>query len=247
MGVVVPSVTGWGGARPFDEAFADVVKEATSGVVQLAIGARPVENPLAIMKRHNVEVIAHHTIPLGENRVLRPGKDPSNLVEVLTRAGIRRYSAHPPPRNQANDSELLQWAKTWHDALASAGIAFALETMYPTKCESEAPEGWHLDNPSSVHRFLDGAAKMNWERPLVVDGAHLHIGMTSKTWTGRDVAELVERCVQDALCAEAHVSSNDGVRDRHEPPGKHPDVDEFVWNVAKSIEPLYIVDEGRRL
>jgi hypothetical protein len=244
---VASSLTAWGAGRSLVEAVTAAAAHADDGVVQLAIGARPDPNWLAVCSSVGVEWVAHHAVPLGRT-MLRPNGDPDEMVQALTALGIRRYSAHPPARRHADDAELWAWARRWHDALAHAGITFALETMYPPLDPADAGygAGWHLDTPASVHALLDQAERAGWAAPLVVDGAHLHIGVTSGVWSHDDVDALVARCAETGACAEAHLSANDGVRDRHLPPGTLPPVDAWVRHIAEGCRPALIVDEGRR-
>lgn len=245
---IVSSLTAWGGARSLPKAFADAVAAAEDGVVQLAIGAKPVQDPYTVLSNSPVELIGHHAIPLGDYHMLRPEADPRVMIEALTALNITHYSAHPPTRKQATKAEMWSWALHWQKSLQRAGISFALETMYPTNDPKDpgCDAGWHLDAPDAVDEFLTNAQKVNWPAPLVVDGAHLHIGITAGVWNYREVEALAKRCREEKLCAEAHVSANDGIRDRHEAPGRWPLVDDFVWVLARSLSPLYIVDEGRR-
>lgn len=241
------SLTAWGRARPLDVAFADAVAADHDGVVQLSIGTRPVEDPFMVLANSPVELVAHHTVPLGRSRVLRPEADPTTMIEALEALGITRYSAHPPARRFADWDEMWSWARTWHRSCRRAGISFALETMYPAMDPSDQGHagGWHLDAPHRVERFLDACAAEGWESPLVVDGAHLHIGLTAGVWSHDDIYSLVQRCCEENSCAEAHVSSNDGVRDKHQRAGLYPHVDMFVEDLARNLAPALIVDEGR--
>lgn len=245
---VATSITGWGAKRPLGLAVSDAVAASPSGIVQLAIGARPVKDPQQVLQAHPATFIAHNAVPLGESRMLRAGNDPGEMIEALTRANIKRYSAHPPTRKQADSEGMWNWAFRWWTSLRRAGISFAVETMYPVQDPKDSGwgAGWHLDNPCAVWEFCDRATKAGWEFPLVVDGAHLNIGLTCGLWKQEDIGLLVERCQKQFLCAEAHVSSNDGVKDKHDPPGTRPWVDEFVWDIARRVHPQIIVDEGRR-
>ncbi len=243
------SLTAWGGARPLADVVADAVGAARDGIVQLSIGARPDRNWRSVLGAFDVEWIGHHTVPLGDGRVLRPGADPSEMLEVLTAVGVRRYSAHPPARRHADAEELWGWAHRWYTELRRSGITFALETMYPPLDPADAGygKGWHLSTPAEVHWFLDRCDALGWESPLVLDGAHLYIGRHAGVWEDTDVWDLVERCAATGACAEAHVSANDGVSDRHLAPGVRPDVDAWVWDIATACAPSVIVDEGRRV
>lgn len=249
--VRVASLSGWANGRPLEEVLARMDADPSLNdvaVVELAIGARPVADPLGVLRRyrHRFSYIAHHSVTIAPGRVVRP--DAGDLVAVLDAAQIHAYSAHPPSRSAVDDDGLWRWALELRARLADAGISFALETMYPVRDRADAAWGtsWHLDSPVAVHGFLDRAAAVGWDRPLVLDAAHLHIGRSAGVWDDDAIATLCQRLADTRACAEAHISTNDGVRDRHDPPGTYPELDEWARRVAYAAEPGYLVDEGRR-
>lgn len=242
----VASTTAWGMADPLDVVLARIAAHTTASTVELAIGARPVADPVGVLDayRDRFTFLAHHTVPVLPHAELRPLPE---LLATATRRlpalGITRYTVHPPNRRQlADEPAFFDWAWRWHDALAEAGLTFRLETMYQPRAvpERERTGGYHLDTALAVRRFADAAVARGWTTPLLIDASHLHIGVCGGAWTVADVDALLAAGLADHL----HVSANDGVHDHHTlVPYGHP-VD--TWIAPHRHRFAIVVDEARR-
>lgn len=242
----VASTTAWGLGDRLDVVLDRIATQTSASWVELAIGARPVPDPAAVLDRFadRFSYLAHHTVPVLPSAELRPRPELlRTAVRTLASLGIERYTVHPPHRKlMPAEAAMWDWAWRWHDTLADAGIAFRLETMYHPQAAAEHREtgGYHLDTPASVDRFCDQARSRGWDTPLLIDISHLHIGLHSGRWTAADVDALLVAGVSDHL----HVSTNDGIHDRHAPvaPG-----DWVQQRVAAHLDRFTIVvDEARR-
>lgn len=243
---IVASTTAWGGARRLDEVLDDIAANTSATVVELAIGALPVGDPDATLDRHRgrFTFIGHHTVPLGAGTNLRPGVgDEAAIVDACRRFGLGSYSGHPPNRKVASSAGFYQWAAAYHETLTNAGVGFSVETMYVPQVRGEMVKtgGYHLATPSEVFDFCEWASQRGWERPLLVDASHLHIGWRSGLWTDQQVRELLN----SPWVAELHISENDGKTDSHRPLTDSHRVAGWLAGVDTSAIPV-VVDEGRR-
>jgi hypothetical protein len=244
--VTAASTTAWGDARPLDVALADIAESTTAGIVELSIGAFPVGNPDEVLDAHRdrFAYIGHHAMPVGVGRMIRPHVDAEREVaEVCERVGLSRYTGHAPNRRQVDAAGFYRWAGAYWETLGAVGVDFAVETMYVPQVRDEAVKsgGYHLSSPGEVFDFAMWAEGQGWDRPLLVDVSHLHIGWRSGLWTEADIVELLE----SRWVAELHLSENDGRTDSHRPLTAGHIVHDWVARADVSCIPL-VVDEGRR-
>lgn len=242
----VASTTAWGMGDPLDVVLERIAASTTATTVELSIGARPVADPRALLEAHaeRFSYLAHHTSPILARAELRPTEDRlATAAATLAALGITRYTVHPPHRRHVPTvAELDTWAWRWHDALADAGIAFRLETMYRPRLHDEALRtgGYHLDTADAVHRFCDQAVARGWDTPLLIDASHLHIGWAGGDWTEAAIDDLLGAGLSDHL----HVSANDGRADHHTLVPHHHRV--ASWIAPHRHRFAIVVDEARR-
>jgi hypothetical protein len=241
------SVTAWGDARPLDVVMDDMAANVTTGVVELSIGAFPVGNPDAILEAHRDKFvyIGHHAMPVGSGKMVRPtvGNE-KEVLNTCARFDLSMYTGHAPNRKNTSYEQMLSWAASYYETLADAGVGFAVETMYVPQANDEAVKtgGYHLAHPHEVFQFAQWANDiLGWEKPLLVDASHLHIGYRSGYWTEQDIVSLME----SSWVAELHISENNGKTDSHTPLTVDHVVNAWVSNADVSHIPI-IVDEGRR-
>ena len=243
---VIATTTAWGRGDSLDKSLATIAARTEALVVELSIGARPVDDPESVLARYEgrFSFLAHHSAPILPGAILRPETHrPEQAVDALRRLGISRYTVHPPSKRLVvSDEAFLSWAWDWFDTLGAAGIELRLETMYVPRDrhETERVGAYHLDTASATLDFCEKARARGISTPLLVDISHLYIGLSGKVWTERDVHELLASGLSDHL----HVSANDGRRDLHVPlPVAHPVSD---WVVRYGSLFSHVVDEGRR-
>lgn len=243
---LVASTTSWGNAMTLDKVLRRIADNTDAQVVELAIGARPVADPHLVLDRwrERFEFIGHHTIPLGHNGNFRPTiGEHTNIAATCDAFRLRTYSGHPPNRKNATWNEFLDWAAAYHDTLEEQNVSFSVETMYVPRIRNEATKtgGYHLATPSEVFDFCLWARNRGWDKPLLVDVSHLHIGYHGGQWTKKDVLELLS----SPFIAELHISENDGTQDSHRPLTSRHEIFSWIENLDMTkID--YVVDEGRR-
>lgn len=243
---VAASTTAWGDARPLDVVLCDIAASTTASVVELSIGAFPVLNPDEVLDVHRDRFcfIGHHSMPVGDGVMLRPvvGGEKS-IVSACRRFGLSSFSGHPPNRKHVDTKGFYRWAESYFEALQSVGVGFAVETMYVPQVRSEAVKtgGYHLASFEEVVTFGEWAEGIGWERPLLVDVSHLHIGYRSGLWTRQNIADILE----SGWVSEIHLSENDGKTDSHRPLSAEHVIHGWVAAADISHVPL-VVDEGRR-
>jgi hypothetical protein len=242
VSVQVASTTAWGDAQPLDTALATIAANTDARVVELAIGARPVADPLAVLDswRHRFTFIGHHTVPLASGQLLRPwANSPEEILDACVAAGITRYTLHPPTRKQSTLRRFYDMAVVWFDAAAARGVECAFETMYPAGRQELAENGgWHLATPADIDRFVTWAQHRGVDMPLVVDVSHLAIGVGAGVWTQSDAVELLDA----GVAYEWHYSQPRGCRDAHDPLGDGHFVNGWLHGRTAGL----MVDEGRR-
>lgn len=244
--VTAASTTAWGDARPLDVTLADIAASTSATTVELSIGAFPVTNPDAVLDAHRdrFSFIGHHAMPIGSGSMIRPRVGEQAVVaETCRRFGLSRYTGHAPNRKQVDRRGFYDWSAAYADTLGAAGVGFAVETMYVPQVRDEAVKsgGYHLATPQEVFDFCQWAEARGWEKPLLVDASHLHIGYQSGQWADTDIIALLE----SRWVSELHLSENDGRTDSHRPlTGDHV-VHQWVAAADMSRVPL-VVDEGRR-
>lgn len=242
------TTTAWGNADPLDVVVDRILEcDPDINAIELSIGARPIDQPETVLgpiADAGIELLAHHTAPIGDSYHVRPDlRCPPHVAAQRCRdLGIIRYTAHPPHRQHASLDELNDWALNWWTTLAEHGISFAVETMYRPRTRDEITKtgGYHLSTPTEVWEFCDMAAAHGWDAPLLIDTSHLNIGLHGGEWTLGDIDELLA----GAPCDEIHVSINDGRRDLHSPAG--PFDDPALWATPHLDRFRWVVDEGRR-
>lgn len=243
---LVASTTAWGGGAQLDEVLARIKAGSTAECVELAIGARPVADPAAVLDqyRDRFTFIAHHTVPVLPNAELRPYDEARTTAgPLLAGLGITRYTLHPPTRRQCqNEQAFFDWAWAWYETLGDVGIACRLETMYEPRAHKEQSRtgGYYLDTALATLRFVDAAKARGWETPLLLDLSHLYLGLCGGGWMEGDVESLLTAQAADHL----HVSANDGIHDYHTPVPAHHQVASWFQAHGKQFE--IIVDEARR-
>ena len=190
--------------------------------VELAIGVPAVTSQAAILSRLKAqgwEFRVHHNFAMegfGKPIDLCFGLDErqmTDLLDLCCRTGSPVYSIHPGLYRDAVDRIHAQARFTENlrrlRALAEArGILLAVETMYPTPRHTPR----YLADDDSGLQWLMSLAETE-DVGLVVDAAHLNIGLTQ----GRVTMETALRLFSHRRTAEVHVSDNDGVHDIHTP------------------------------
>lgn len=242
------TTTAWGDADMLDVALDRIVaNHADVRAIELSIGARPVPNPAQVLEPYRdrgIELIAHHTAPIGDGYHMRPDlrTAPHVVAAQCAELGIVRFTGHPPHRRFVDWDGMIDWSFRWAEVLAEFGISFAVETMYRPRDRNEVAStgGYHLATPFEVWEFCRAATDRGWGDPLLIDTSHLNIGWHGGDWTVGDIDEVL----RDAPCAEIHVSVNDGRRDLHSPAG--PADQTWLWAEPYLDRFRWVVDEGRR-
>lgn len=233
--------------RDLHEVAQFLLRKGFSGT-EIAIGPRPVDDPMAavnVMKAYGIELRAHHSVPLGKNRILRPDsfETAKDLAVVLYYMGIKHYSMHPPMLTDLSSfKDLLSWFLKMHEIFARRGVSFAIETMYPAGTLAATRQ---LYNAAQTFNFLESIWNdLPDQRVLVVDLAHIFIGRSNGYWNDDDVEMLFHKADQ---ITEVHYSANDGVRDLHRQiTGSDERIRDWLANVRFNHAELVFVSEARR-
>jgi sugar phosphate isomerase/epimerase len=231
--------------RTLDEVALEVCKSAYDGV-EIAIGPRPVDDPWQVvrfLRGSGKYVTAHHSVPLGKGRILRPSSyaNAGEIAKVCYVFGIMRYSCHPPLIEGIVDSnDLVEWYVKMENIFDKMGIVFSVETMYPER------RGRWLTGGGSTLEFVDRIKRrLPNAKPLIIDLGHIYIGYNQGSWSDQQVDALLH--MGGDIASEIHYSANDGVRDMHR---KLYDQDLVVagWlqNIRSTANHLLFVDESRR-
>lgn len=217
----------------------------TPDVVEIAVGARPALcDPYDALYQAATRctLTAHHTLPLlpGANVYPTPGNE-HQVARLLSRFRITSYSAHPPTC-ASTDTSFTDWALAYRETLGSYGIDFAIETMYTPRTGRDRAYGrWPLADEKSVLSFCDWALSHGWRSPLLLDVAHVNIGVQHHEWRWETAASLLEA----GLVTTLHISDNDGRRDAHTEIQPGSDISRWLGSVQ--LDPaVLVIDEGRR-
>jgi hypothetical protein len=220
---------------------------ALSDVVEIAVGARALENDpwhalMEIKADTHVEFVGHHTLPLVAGSAVRPGlNNQREIAALLNRYEITQYSAHPLQLSEVTEGELFEWFYRSADIFGEHGISFSLETMYTPRDSRDRTSGrWHLMDEDTVRRFVESAMGRGYNRPLLLDLAHIHIEVQHHRWRWESVHELVKSSAVSCV----HVSENDGRRDRHDQLSDAHQVRRELNKIEAAFDGL-IIDEGR--
>lgn len=240
------SISAVGRGEQLDDAINRAL-DSKPDVIEIAVGARPCpRDPYETIHaaKASATITAHHTLPLLKQQTLRP--DAGNeltIAHCLNRHGITSYTAHPPASRDTSDTGWFDWALRYRDCLGEHGIDFAVETMYTPRTPQDRAQGrWPLANEAGVIEFVEKAHQWGWDRPLLLDAAHVNIGVMHHEWTWAAATALLEQgCVHTV-----HLSDNDGRRDAHDPLAEGSAI--HRWAASAPLDnAIYVIDEGRQL